>query len=112
MTFVETDFLANFKISAALQGGAGNNWAKGYYTDGVELVDSVIDVVRKEAETCDALQVVVDGDAFDDNDDGDDGDDGGDDDDTAVGSNIDSDNADYDAAAAADDDDDDPPPPL
>ena len=40
------------------QGGAGNNWAKGYYTDGVELVDSVIDVVRKEAETCDALQVI------------------------------------------------------
>ena len=42
----------------AFQGGAGNNWAKGYYTDGVELVDSVIDVVRKEAETCDALQVL------------------------------------------------------
>ena len=41
------------------QGGAGNNWAKGYYSDGVELVDSVIDVVRKEAETCDALQVVM-----------------------------------------------------
>ena len=39
------------------QGGAGNNWAKGYYTDGVELVDSVVDVVRREAETCDALQV-------------------------------------------------------
>ena len=53
-------------MSAALQGGAGNNWAKGYYTDGVELVDSVIDVVRKEAETCDALQVVVDGDDEDD----------------------------------------------
>ena len=44
------------------QGGAGNNWAKGYYTDGVELVDSVIDVVRKEAETCDALQVLSQGD--------------------------------------------------
>ena len=42
-----------------MQGGAGNNWAKGYYTDGVELVDSVIDVVRKEAETCDALQVMI-----------------------------------------------------
>ena len=68
--------MAGLKISAALQGGAGNNWAKGYYTDGVELVDSVIDVVRKEAETCDALQVVVDGDDFDDDDGGDD--DGGD----------------------------------
>ena len=47
-------------IHTVFQGGAGNNWAKGYYTDGVELVDSVIDVVRKEAETCDALQVVLD----------------------------------------------------
>ena len=39
------------------QGGAGNNWAKGHYTDGAELVDSVLDVVRREAETCDCLQV-------------------------------------------------------
>ena len=29
--------------------GAGNNWAKGHYTDNAELVDSVLDVVRKEA---------------------------------------------------------------
>merc|ERR1719219_245398 len=29
------------------QSGAGNNWAKGHYTEGAELVDSVIDVVRK-----------------------------------------------------------------
>ena len=34
----------------------GNNWAKGHYTEGAELVDDVLDVVRKEAETCDALQ--------------------------------------------------------
>ena len=32
------------------QSGAGNNWAKGHYTEGAELVDSVLDVVRKEAE--------------------------------------------------------------
>merc|ERR1711956_193882 len=31
------------------QSGAGNNWAKGHYTEGAELVDSVLDVVRKEA---------------------------------------------------------------
>jgi hypothetical protein len=38
------------------QSGAGNNWAKGHYTEGAELVESVIDVVRKEAEGCDCLQ--------------------------------------------------------
>lgn len=29
------------------QNGAGNNWAKGHYTEGAELVDSVLDVLRK-----------------------------------------------------------------
>lgn len=38
------------------QTGAGNNWAKGHYTEGVELIESVLDVVRKEAEGCDCLQ--------------------------------------------------------
>ncbi|PVD34147.1 hypothetical protein C0Q70_05410 [Pomacea canaliculata] len=38
------------------QSGAGNNWAKGHYTEGAELVDSVLDVVRKEAESCDCIQ--------------------------------------------------------
>merc|ERR1712032_299624 len=38
------------------QTGAGNNWAKGRYTEGAELIDSVLDVVRKEAEGCDCLQ--------------------------------------------------------
>ncbi|KAK7863217.1 hypothetical protein R5R35_003467 [Gryllus longicercus] len=38
------------------QSGAGNNWAKGHYTEGAELVDAVLDVVRKEAEDCDCLQ--------------------------------------------------------
>ncbi|KAF2354807.1 Tubulin/FtsZ GTPase domain [Trinorchestia longiramus] len=38
------------------QSGAGNNWAKGHYTEGAELVDGVLDVVRKEAENCDCLQ--------------------------------------------------------
>ncbi|CAD6214690.1 GSCOCG00004181001-RA-CDS [Cotesia congregata] len=38
------------------QSGAGNNWAKGHYTEGGELVDAVLDVIRKEAEACDCLQ--------------------------------------------------------
>jgi len=38
------------------QSGAGNNWAKGHYTEGAELIDSVLEVVRKEAEGCDCLQ--------------------------------------------------------
>ncbi|KAH0569737.1 beta-tubulin [Spironucleus salmonicida] len=38
------------------QSGAGNNWAKGHYTEGAELVDAVLDTVRKEAEACDCLQ--------------------------------------------------------
>uniref|UniRef100_A0A3P9P048 Tubulin/FtsZ GTPase domain-containing protein n=1 Tax=Poecilia reticulata TaxID=8081 RepID=A0A3P9P048_POERE len=31
------------------QTGAGNNWAKGHYTEGAELLDSVLDVVRNSA---------------------------------------------------------------
>ncbi|XP_071116790.1 tubulin beta-2 chain-like [Haliotis cracherodii] len=38
------------------QYGTGNNWAKGYYTEGVELVDMTMDVVRLECESCDSLQ--------------------------------------------------------
>ena len=36
--------------------GAGNNWAKGHYTEGAEHVDLVLDCLRKEAETCDCMQ--------------------------------------------------------
>ena len=42
--------------ACAAQTGAGNNWAKGHYTEGAELIDSVLDIVRKEAESCDCLQ--------------------------------------------------------
>lgn len=45
-------------FTVRLQTGAGNNWAKGHYTEGAELIDSVLDVVRKEAESCDCLQGV------------------------------------------------------
>ncbi|KAG1461624.1 hypothetical protein G6F56_005686 [Rhizopus delemar] len=38
------------------QNGAGNSWAKGYYTEGAELVEPIMDVVRKEAENTDCLQ--------------------------------------------------------
>ena len=45
----------HFALSS-LTTGAGNNWAKGHYTEGAELVDSVLEVVRKEAENCDCMQ--------------------------------------------------------
>ncbi|KAL5004427.1 hypothetical protein ScPMuIL_017883 [Solemya velum] len=38
------------------QNGAGNNWAKGHYTEGAELMETVMDVVRREAEGCDCVQ--------------------------------------------------------
>ncbi|XP_064646884.1 tubulin beta chain-like [Lineus longissimus] len=38
------------------QNGAGNNWAKGFYTEGAEIVENVVEVVRKESESCDCLQ--------------------------------------------------------
>ncbi len=38
------------------QSGAGNNWAKGHYTEGAELIEQALDVIRKEAENCDLLQ--------------------------------------------------------
>eukprot|EP01090_Pellita_catalonica_P002714 TRINITY_DN12289_c0_g2_i1.p1 TRINITY_DN12289_c0_g2~~TRINITY_DN12289_c0_g2_i1.p1 ORF type:complete len:471 (-),score=97.88 TRINITY_DN12289_c0_g2_i1:61-1473(-) len=36
--------------------GAGNNWAKGYYTEGAEMIEEILDAVRKEAESCDLVQ--------------------------------------------------------
>jgi tubulin beta len=38
------------------QSSAGNNWAKGHYTEGAELVEAAMDVVRREAESCDIVQ--------------------------------------------------------
>jgi adenine-specific DNA methylase len=31
------------------QSGAGNNWAKGHYTEGAELVDTVMDVIQNSS---------------------------------------------------------------
>ncbi|KAF8645869.1 hypothetical protein AX16_007527 [Volvariella volvacea WC 439] len=36
--------------------GAGNNWAKGFYTEGAELIESVLEKLRRLAEPCEALQ--------------------------------------------------------
>lgn len=38
------------------QSGAGNNFARGYYTEGAELLDAVLEVARKEAERAEMLQ--------------------------------------------------------
>ncbi|KAF6769358.1 hypothetical protein AHF37_11800 [Paragonimus kellicotti] len=37
-------------------GGAGNNWAKGYYTDGAELIESILELIRRECDACECLQ--------------------------------------------------------
>ncbi|KAJ3978269.1 putative beta-tubulin, partial [Lentinula detonsa] len=36
--------------------GAGNNWARGFYTEGAELIDPLLDTIRRQAEACDTLQ--------------------------------------------------------
>lgn len=33
----------------------GNNWSIGHYTEGAEIVDRILNVIRKEAEACDRL---------------------------------------------------------
>lgn len=35
---------------------AGNNWAKGYYTEGAEIQDQVMDAVRREVELTESFQ--------------------------------------------------------
>merc|ERR1712103_13603 len=39
------------------QTGAGNNWAKGHYTEGAELIDSVLDVVKRKPKVAIASKV-------------------------------------------------------
>ena len=43
----------NFVFSVS---GAGNNWAKAYYTEDAQLIDGVVGVIGKEAESCDCPQ--------------------------------------------------------
>ncbi len=39
--------------------GCGNNWARGYYTEGAELSESLLELTRKEAERTDAMGSIV-----------------------------------------------------
>eukprot|EP01083_Nonionella_stella_P045988 123176_1 len=43
----------NFCFGAS---GAGNNFAKGHYTEGAELIDEAMDIIRRETELCECLQ--------------------------------------------------------
>jgi len=47
-----------FRLDNFIFGGTGTsyNWAEGHYLEGAELMDSVMDGVRKEAEACNSLQ--------------------------------------------------------
>ena len=38
------------------EGGCNSNWARGHYTDGAELIDTILDCIRREVECCDSLQ--------------------------------------------------------
>lgn len=38
------------------QSSASNNWAKGFYTEGAEIMEQILDVLRRESEKCDSLQ--------------------------------------------------------
>lgn len=42
--------------------GTGNNWARGYYTEGAELISIALDLIRTEAEACDLIQGLFVGD--------------------------------------------------
>lgn len=48
--------LFNPDCFVAGQSGAGNNWARGYYTNGAEIMDSILDETRSQVEKCDCLQ--------------------------------------------------------
>jgi len=56
---IKSDSLGgNFKEDNQITGanGAGNNWAKGHYTEGAELIETVLDQARKEIENADSPQ--------------------------------------------------------
>eukprot|EP01084_Bolivina_argentea_P151907 265080_1 len=36
--------------------GAGNNWAKGHYTECAELIDEAVDIILRETEASDCQQ--------------------------------------------------------
>merc|ERR1712154_443155 len=43
----------NFVMGAS---GCSNNWAKGRFTEGLEVIDEILDIVRRESEACDCVQ--------------------------------------------------------
>lgn len=45
-----------FPIFDVGQSSAANNWAKGFYTEGSELLESGMDCIRKLTEFCDCVQ--------------------------------------------------------
>jgi tubulin beta len=47
--------LFNPDTFVAAQDGAGNNWAKGYFSYGAEIVEDVLDQVRRQTELCESL---------------------------------------------------------
>jgi len=47
-------FDTNMVVAGA--NGAGNNWAKGHYTEGAEIMDECMDAVRKQIEMCESPQ--------------------------------------------------------
>ncbi|CAH8642292.1 unnamed protein product [Dicrocoelium dendriticum] len=36
--------------------GAGNNWAKGHYTEGSEIIEPIMELIRKECDLCECIQ--------------------------------------------------------
>ena len=38
--------------------GTGNNWAKGYYSEGLNSIHEGLDLIRKQCESADCLQVL------------------------------------------------------
>ncbi|CAL5981443.1 Beta_tubulin [Hexamita inflata] len=48
-----------FKPESFVSGvdGALNNWAKGYCTDGAEIIDQVLDTIRKQIEQSDTINI-------------------------------------------------------
>ena len=38
-----------------LSAGTGSNWAKGHFSEGASMTEDVLEVVRREAESCELL---------------------------------------------------------
>lgn len=43
-------------VSSQSGNSAGNNWAKGHYTEGSEMIDEILDVLRREVEGAESMQ--------------------------------------------------------